>query len=305
MAQDSTTIHTPVLLQETINGLAIQPGAIIVDGTVGGGGHSEEILKRWDGQIRLICLDADAAALARTRERLARFDQTKIIFIESNFRRLSAVLNDLEIRQIDALLLDLGLSSDELAAAGRGFSFQYPDEPLLMTYADPRTTPPLLTAQTILNVWSEETLSTIISSYGEERYARRIAAAIVAARERTPFERVGQLVEVVAAAVPRRHYYRLHPATKTFQALRIAVNDELGALQQTLEDGWSALAAGGHVAIISFHSLEDRIVKRFFRQEAKTGRATLVTKKPIIPTREETIANPRARSAKLRIIIKK
>ncbi len=306
MAPESDTIHTPVLLQETIDGLALQPDDIIVDGTTGGGGHSAEILKRWNGQVQLVCLDADAAAIARARKRLASFDQTKISFVESNFRRLAIVLDDLEIRTINKLLLDLGLSSDELAATGRGFSFQRPGDPLLMTFTDPASEQPLLTAETILNTWSEETLATILYGYGEERYAKKIAAAIVAARERAPLRTVGQLVEcVIAATPPRYHHRRIHPATKTFQALRIAVNDELGALQQALEDGWSALAPGGRIAVISFHSLEDRAVKRFFQQEAKAGRATLVHKKPLSASDQEIHTNPRARSAKLRIIVKK
>ncbi len=301
-----STVHTPVLLQEVIDGLSVQPGDIVVDGTVGGAGHSEELLKRGGGQIKLICLDADAGALARARERLASFDQAKIFFIESNFRRLVTVLDELGVPKINKLLLDLGLSSDDLAQSGRGFSFQKTDEPLLMTFADPAKEPALLTAETILNTWSAETLTTILTGYGEERYAFKIAQAIVEARRGKPFKTVGDLVEVILAATPKSYHHRkIHPATKTFQALRIAVNDELGALQEALEAGWQVLAPGGRIAIISFHSLEDRIVKRFFQQEKKEGRADVLTKKPQTASRAEAISNPRSRSAKLRIILKK
>ncbi len=306
MSNDTDTIHIPVLLQETIDGLAIAANDVVVDGTTGGGGHSVEILKRWNGQVQLVCLDADRSALERARARLAGFDQTHISFVESNFRRLALVLDDLGVHAINKLLLDLGLSSDELATSGRGFSFQKPDEPLLMTFADPTREQPLLTAEIILNTWSEETLATILYGYGEERYAKKIAAAIVAARLHAPFRTVGQLVELIMTATPHSyHHRRVHPATKTFQALRIAVNDELGALQQVLDDGWRVLCSGGRIAVISFHSLEDRVVKRFFQREYKADRAILVTKKPITSTSQEINTNPRARSAKLRIIIKK
>jgi 16S rRNA (cytosine1402-N4)-methyltransferase len=301
-----SSVHTPVLLNEVLDGLAVQPGDVVVDGTVGGAGHSEAILKRYSDQIRLICLDADSGALTRARERLASFDQSKITFVESNFRRLVTVLDELGVPKINRLLLDIGLSSDELENSGRGFSFRKLDEPLLMTFVDPAKEQPLITAEVILNSWSEETLATIIYGYGEERYSKKIAAAIVEQRTEIPFKTVGQLVDVILQATPKSYQHRkIHPATRTFQALRIAVNDELGALREGLEGGWQVLASGGRMAVISFHSLEDRVVKRFFQEEKKAGRAELLTKKPMIASPEEAKENPRARSAKLRIICKK
>ena len=215
---------------------------------------------------------------------------------------------------MNAILLDLGLSSDELENSGRGFTFQK-DEPLLMTMGDPAKYP--FTAATIVNSWKEEDIANVIFGYGEDRYARRIARAIVAYREKKSIETSGELAEIVKSAVPTfgRSFNgrpaKIHPATKTFQALRIAVNDELGALKEGLAKGYERLAPGGKMAVISFHSLEDRIVKEFFKDKAKKERSKegkkadqIITKKPIIASPQEIAENPRSRSAKLRIILK-
>jgi 16S rRNA (cytosine1402-N4)-methyltransferase len=208
---------------------------------------------------------------------------------------------------MNAILLDLGISSDELENSGRGFTFQK-DEPLLMTMGDPAKYP--FTAATIVNSWKEEDIANVIFGYGEERYARRIARAIVTYREKKIIETSGELAEIVKSAVPRfgRSFNgrpaKIHPATKTFQALRIAVNDELGALKEGLTKGYERLAPGGKMVVISFHSLEDRIVKNFFKALADDSNAKIITKRPIIASPQEIAENPRSRSAKLRILQK-
>ena len=295
--------HASVLLQEVMDGLRLN-GGIILDATVNGGGMSEGILER-DENARVIAIDADESALLRAKECLARFGD-RISFTHANFRELDRVLTERGVTGIDGAIFDLGLSSNQLDASGRGFSFQR-DEQLLMTFAaEPKEGE--VTAREAVNTWSEETLTTVIKAYGEEPRARSIARAIVAARERRPITTSQELGNIIAAAVPRRgpgRAGRIHPATKTFQALRIAVNDELRALDEALQKVWQALKPGGRLLIISFHSLEDRPVKRFFRALSDNGEATLLTKKPIIPSTEEQTENPRSRSAKLRIIEKK
>jgi len=246
----------------------------------------------------LIGFDLDHDAIERAESILAE-SVCKKILVEANFRELGAELGKLGINRIDKALFDLGWSSFQLEA-GRGFSFQK-DEPLLMTYTKDVNG---LTADVIVNTWAEGSIADVLYGWGEERYARRIAKAIVERREIKPIKTSRELADIVKGAVPVVYRYgRLHPATKTFQALRIAVNDELGALKQGISAAWDRLNANGRIAVISFHSIEDREVKRLFADLAKHG-GRLVVKKPIVAGKEELIANPRARSAKLRIIEK-
>jgi len=294
--------HTTVLLHESIDGLDLHEGDIFLDGTLGGGGHSEEAIKRHGNSIYVIGLDADEDAIARSKKRLASYD-AHIDFILSNFRNLNDALDALGIEKVHKMLLDLGWSTDQLTS-GRGLSFQV-DEPLLMTFKK-NVTEEDVTAQTIVNEWSEDTIITLLEAYGEEQFAKRIARAIIQKREEAPITTTNQLVEVITNAVPFWYRHRkIHPATKTFQALRIAVNDELTALKEGLQKGFERLHDGGRMAVISFHSTEDRIVKQFFQDLVKSGRASFVNKKPITPQDSELEQNRRARSAKLRIITKK
>ena len=292
--------HIPVLKEETVDGLSIRDDSTVVDCTLGGGGHAEAILTRLGARGVYLGIDADPKAV-EAAERL-RTHQADVRFVNANFSDLRAVLDQEELVHADALLADLGWRSDQFEEGGKGFSFAA-DEPLLMTYGNPETY--VFTATDIVNDWEETSIADVIYGYGEERFARRIARAIVEAREERPIETARELAEIVISAVPgpMRHG-RIHPATKTFQALRIAVNDELGVLRNLLKDSMDILAPSGRMAIISFHSLEDRIVKQFFQEAARSGVARLVTKKPITASREELLANPRARSAKLRIIEK-
>jgi 16S rRNA (cytosine1402-N4)-methyltransferase len=307
--------HFPVLLAETIAGLALQPGATCVDGTLGGGGHAEALLEAAGPAGRLLGLDTDPAAVERCRGRLARFGG-RAVLRQGSFRRLAEIAAAAGVVAADAVLLDLGISSFQLAEAERGFSFLAAG-PLDMRM-DPASP---LTAAEIVNDWPQEALADLIFRYGEEPRSRRIAAAIVHAR---PLHATGELAEVVSRALGGRRGERTHPATQVFQALRIAVNDELGALEAVLPQIVMLLRGGGRCALITFHSLEDRIVKQFIQREmrdcicemdARTRRnlgaaactcghrATLkaVTRKPIAPTEAEIRSNSRSRSAKLRI----
>jgi 16S rRNA (cytosine1402-N4)-methyltransferase len=284
-------MHKAVLLKEAIEGLELKPGETFLDGTLGGGGHSGEALRSAPG-LRVIGLDQDPEAVARATAKLGI--ETKV----SNFRNLDQALSELGIEKVDAILLDIGLSSDQLESSGRGFSFQK-DEPL-----DMRMSSSGISAADILNSWDEPAIELILRGFGEERYSKRIAAEIAKRREAKPFERTAELVEVVAASKPKSFRDKIHPATKTFQALRIAVNEELTALEEGITKGFEALNPGGRLAVITFHSLEDRIVKNFFRGLAEAGRGTLMNKKPIVASESETSENPRSRSAKLRIIKK-
>ena len=293
--------HRSVLLNESIDGLAIKEGEIFLDGTLGGGGHSAEVAKRFRDSVTLIGLDADAEALKRAEEAVKPFT-SHFTFKQANFRNLDSVLDEMGQPKVDKILLDLGLSSNQLDIAERGFSFQK-DQPLLMTFsADPKEGE--VTAREIVNDWAEETIADIIFAYGEERFARRIAKVIVEERVKKPIETTNDLVELIKKATPFwYHHRRTHPATKTFQALRIATNDELQALTEGMKKGFERLNAGGRMAIISFHSLEDRLVKQFYKERKTEGLAE-VSKKPIVPTDEEMKNNSRSRSAKLRILIK-
>lgn len=269
--------HKPVLLKESIDALDLEPGEIFVDATYGGGGHSKEIRRQFP-TVRVIAIDQDPEVDA----------------ITVNFRDLDRVVTE----KVDAILFDLGISSDQLEQTGRGFSFLR-DEPL-----DMRMSKQGITAANILNSWDEHAIELILRGFGEEKYSRKIARAIVESREQKPIQTSSDLVGIILAVKPKSFRDKIHPATKTFQALRIAVNEELTTLEKGLEKGFEALKSGGRFAVISFHSLEDRIVKNFFRDMVNAKRAQQITKKPIIPTSEEVRANPRSRSAKLRVISK-
>ncbi len=356
------SVHEPVLLHEVVEYLVNSSGLIVngksqkpstinykpltttnhepfwyLDGTLGGGGHALALAKALKGKLCLIGLDRDPEAVKMGLKNFA--DKAERVIIENeNFRNLDKVLEREGISNVNAILLDLGISSDELENSGRGFSFQK-DEPLLMTMGDPETYP--FTAGDVVNDWEESVLADIIFGYGEERFARRIARAIVGYRTKKKIETSMELAEIVVQAIPfvaRRHWknktnnssssssLRLsesndlkasqslngqipitnnqrHSATKTFQALRIAVNDELNALKEGLTKGYEKLTKGGRMAVISFHSLEDRIVKTFYKKMS-VAEAKILTKKPIVAGEQELAENPRSRSAKLRILEK-
>jgi 16S rRNA (cytosine1402-N4)-methyltransferase len=276
--------------------LAPEPGAFIVDGTVGGGGHAKELAKRVGRSGTLLGVDRDADAVERAREALGTLPLRRLVLRQGNYAELPRILAEEKLPKADALLLDLGFSSDELSS-GRGFSF-LSGEPLDMRY-DPKSGDP--SAAEILNREREEVLADIFLRYGEERNARRVAKAIVAARRKEKILRTSQLTDLVASVVPRRG--KVHPATKVFMALRIFVNRELTNLETVLTELLRIVKPGGKVAVITFHSLEDRIVKHRLRELAASGRAILLTGKPITPAREEILRNPRSRSAKLRVLI--
>ncbi len=304
--RDEAEKHIPVLYQEALDALHLHPGGLWVDGTVGAGGHALGILERTAPHGLLLGLDRDPHALRIAARRLARYGQ-RVILRHGTFAQLSSHLDSLGWSAVDGVLLDLGLSSIQLDDPARGFSFQG-DGPLDMRF-DPQAP---LTAADLVNGLSEDELAELIRRYGEEPRARRIARAIVAER---PMRSTAHLAQVVAAAVGRRKG-RIHPATRTFQALRIAVNDELKVLEEGLEQAVGCLAPGGRLVVIAFHSLEDRIVKRFLRRESTDclcppqrpactcghrRSLRLVTRKPIRPSQEEVARNPRARSARMRV----
>jgi 16S rRNA (cytosine1402-N4)-methyltransferase len=298
--------HKPVLYQEILDVLRPHAGGIYVDGTVGAGGHAWGILEASSPDGKLIGFDLDPQALEIAREKLAPFGD-RFVLVHASYTKLTEQLVALGVDSVDGILLDLGLSSMQLAAADRGFSFQE-DGPLDMRF-DPEAK---TSAADLVNRLPENELADLIYQYGEERYARRIAAAIVAARS---VDTTAELADLVAKAVPGGRK-RIHPATRTFQALRIAVNDELASVEAVLPQAVDDLKAGGRLAVIAFHSLEDRIVKRYFRRQSRDcicppespictceHQATIkeITRKPIRPTEAETRSNPRARSARLRV----
>ena len=302
--------HKPVLLDECIEGLNIRPDGIYVDGTLGRAGHSREIAKRLTTG-RLICIDRDMAAIEAAQTRLADW-MDKVTLIHSNFSEVGQVLEEAGITGVDGMLFDLGVSSPQLDDASRGFSYMQ-DAPLdmRMDVSAP------LTAREVVNTWSFEELRRILQDYGEERYASKIAKTICQVRETAPIETTLQLVDVIKSAMPPAALReKQHPAKRSFQAIRIAVNGELDALPPMLSSAVSALNPGGRLAVITFHSLEDRIVKQTMKELA-TGctcppnfpvcvcgnkpKIKLVSRKPIISGAEELAENPRARSAKLRV----
>ena len=312
MNRDPLT-HTPVLRDTVIELFTRHPADTIVDGTVGLGGHASALLAAL-ARARVIGVDQDAAALAEAGRRLGRFGD-RVTLVHGNVRTLSQHLDALGIDEVGGLLLDVGVSSLQLNDAARGFSFRA-DGPLDMRMDQRQAT----SASAWLATATEEDIGRALREFGEERHWRRIARAIVAARETRPLETTGQLRAIIHRAVPSAYFrQRIDPATRTFQAVRLAVNDELAALEDTLAGGWTRLAVGGLLVVISFHSLEDRIVKHFMREKTATctcppglpecvcGKrveAEVLTKKPIVPTPSEVDGNPRARSAKLRACLR-
>ena len=302
--------HVSVLLQECIDGLNIKPDGIYVDGTLGGAGHSSQIAARLTTG-RLIGIDRDPVALAAAAKRLEPY-QDRVTLVHSNFCEMAQVLEDLGIAGVDGILMDLGVSSPQLDDGERGFSYMV-DAPLdmRMNNEDP------LTAATVVNTWSQEELKRILYTYGEERYAPQIAAAICRRREERPITTTLELVEIIRSAMPPAALReKQHPAKRSFQAIRIAVNDELGSVEKAMEVSIPLLNPGGRLAIITFHSLEDRIVKTAMADAAKgctcppqfpvcvcgkKPKVKLCSRKPIVASNEELEANPRARSAKLRV----
>ena len=293
-------MHIPVLLHETIEGLAIKEGGIYVDCTTNRGGHSIKIARAIKKEGTLICIDLDKDALKEAEQQIRSIKNPPTVhFIHSNFRYLSSILKELGISHVDGIVADLGTSSQDLDDSKRGFSFRF-DEPLLMTY-DSNPTEDTTTAFDIVNYWSESTIADILYGFADETYRGRIAGAIVKTREEKPIKTTFQLVDVIAGAVPTLYRHRkTHFATKTFQALRMAANDELGSINDLIEALPSVLASNGRACIITFHSTEDRVVKQGLR--AKSEMLKPITKKAIIPTEEEIQKNPRARSAQLRIV---
>src|SRR3989344_2731438 len=295
-------MHITVLLKESTECLNPKQGDVILDATINGGGHSEEILQMIGEKGKLIGIDQDDEVLNKLKEKWKA--GKNILLARDNFRNLDKVLESLKIKKINGALFDIGVSSSQIDESGRGFSFRK-DEPLLMTMKA-EIEPDDLTAKEIVNDWGEKDLADIIWKYGEERFSRKIAKNIARRREVKKIETTLELVDAIRESVPSfyRNSRKINCATRTFQALRIAVNDELGALKDGMEKSWDFLQEGGRLAVISFHSLEDRIVKNYFRELAAKGEGKILTKKPIIPSEEEVKNNPRSRSAKLRAIEK-
>jgi 16S rRNA (cytosine1402-N4)-methyltransferase len=294
--------HQTVLLEETVDGLNLKKADTAIDATVGLGGHAEELIKAVGERGTVLMIDADETSLIATRERLAlALAHANLIYLRGNFRNLEVLAREAGIAEAHGIVFDLGWHAGQLAA-GRGLSFKA-DEPLVMTLGSGEGT---VTARDIIADWDEDDLATLFRTYGEERFAGRIARTIVERRNIKPIETSLDLASIITSAVPgfARHG-RLHPATRTFQALRIAVNDELEALKEGLAAAIDLLAPAGRVAVISFHSLEDRIVKQAFRAAEDADLGARITKKPLVPSRAERVANLRARSAKLRIFEKK
>jgi 16S rRNA (cytosine1402-N4)-methyltransferase len=305
--------HVPVLLEEVLEGLAIRQGGVYLDGTIGWGGHTSRILQMYE-DTRVIGLDRDAAALEAVSRKLANFGDRVLLF-HKDFRQLDDVLDEAGVGLVDGALMDLGVSSMQLEDADRGFSFAQ-DGPL-----DMRMNPDSgVAASEIVNTWTQTDLANLIFKYGEEKRSRAIAAVIVRTREASPIESTLQLADLIRSVPGMGRVRNIHPATRTFQALRIEVNDELEAVRQVIPAGVERLVPGGRLAIISFHSLEDRIVKRSFRElenpcrcpkefpECRCGKVSagrVVTRRPLVPTETEIKTNPRSRSAKLRVFEKR
>lgn len=293
-------MHTPVLLKEVIAMCNPLPGQIYIDATANGGGHTFALWEKVRPSGMVIAIDKDYALVAALTER-AKASGSNIMPVQGSYAKLAQILKARGIEKVHGILFDLGYSSYHIDESGRGFSFQK-EEPLDMRYAAGENGG--VTAEYAVNVLREEELADIIFRFGEERFSRRIARALAEERKKERIRTSGRLAEIVKAAIPARFQGRIHPATKTFQALRIFVNRELEELEETLPCAVDALASGGKLAVISFHSLEDRIVKHFLRAEKQEGKITVLTKKPIAPGQEEKEANPRARSAKLRVAVK-
>lgn len=292
-------LHRPVLLQEVMHFLNPAAGDVIVDATIGGAGHAEEILRRICPGGTLIGIDRDKDSLKIAHERL-KSSETFFKLISRNFKDLKEIIEDLKIGAVDGILFDLGISSMQMETGGRGFSIKN-SGPLDMRMDRSQ----FLTAAGLVNTLSEIELSCLIKDFGEERFHRRIARGIVSARKKKGIETTGELVEIISQSLPyRRGRERIHPATRTFQALRIRVNGELSALGEALTQTPAILKKGGRLCVISFHSLEDRIVKNVLKEFSAGGIFRILTKKPVAAKENEVIENPRSRSAKLRAAIK-
>ena len=303
--------HVSVLLKETIDGLNINPDGIYVDGTLGGGGHAYEVCKHLSSKGRLIGIDQDSEALEAARERLSEFED-KVTMVRSNYCEIDTILKDLDIDKVDGIVLDLGVSSYQLDNLERGFSYKA-DAPLDMRM----DTRQMITASDVVNNYSENELYRIIRDYGEDRFAKNIAKHIVMARKKKPLTTTGELSEIVKESIPMKFQAKGgHPAKKTFQAIRIEVNNELKVLKDSIDTMIEHLNLGGRICIITFHSLGDRIVKTKFRENenpctcppdfpvcvcGKVSKGKVITRKPIIPSEEEIVNNKRAKSSKLRI----
>ena len=292
-------MHIPVLLNEVVEGLDVKDGEIVFDGTLGEGGHSKKILESAK-DISLVGTDADKKALEKTEAILKDVSGKKFLY-EMNFRNVDEALKKSGLTKIDKAILDLGFSSNQIEETERGFSFMK-DGPLIMTF-EQKPSEEKTTAYDVVNHWSEESLKTIIEAYGEDKNAKRIARAIIEKRHEGEIKTSFELRDLIEKAIGKKG--KINPATKTFQAIRIAVNDEIRALEEALNKIFFLLSSGGRMAIISFHSIEDRAVKRFFKEKEKNEEGRSLTKKPMIATDEELEKNPRARSAKLRIFEKK
>ena len=302
--------HISVLLEECLDGLHIKPDGVYLDGTLGGAGHSSQIAKRLTTGM-LIGIDRDPVALKAAGERLEPY-KNNVTLVHSNFCEMAQVVQDLELPGVDGILLDLGVSSPQLDDAQRGFSYMN-DAPLDMRMNSEDS----LTAYTVVNTWSQDELKRILFDYGEERYAPRIAGAICRYREEKPIETTLELVDIIRSAMPPQALReKQHPAKRSFQAIRIAVNDDLGSVERAMEAAIPLLNPGGRLAVITFHSLEDRIVKNAMAEAAKgctcppnfpvcvcgkKPQVKLISRKPITATEEELEVNPRSRSAKLRV----
>lgn len=306
--------HTTVLLKETVDGLAIRPDGVYVDCTLGGAGHSEYLVQQLNDQGRLICFDQDMTAIENAKIKLAPY-LDKVTFVHANFRYLKDELYQIGIEKVDGILYDLGVSSPQLDTPERGFSYNY-DAPLDMRMDQTSE----LTAYHVVNEWSYEKLLKIFFRYGEEKFSKQIARKIEKAREIAPISTTFQLVELIKEGIPAAaRRTGGHPAKRIFQAIRIAVNDELGAAEDSLEDAIQLIKVGGRVSVITFHSLEDRLTKTIFKEASSLPELPpnipmipvgmepmlkLITRKPIVPSDEELAVNNRSRSAKLRIVEK-
>lgn len=304
------SVHVPVMLAEAFGWLAPRPGQHFIDGTVGGGGHAEAILERTSPDGRLLGLDRDPQAIRSAAKRLARFGE-RVVLVQASYsqiQNLNTTDEFISAARFSGALLDLGLSLDQLKVSGKGFSFLN-DEPLDLRFDHTRGQ----TAAALIGSASLDSLTAIFRSFGQERLARPIAQAIVSQRQAGTIVTSGQLAELILSVYRQRLGSRRavpwiggrHPATKVFQALRIAVNDELGELERGLPAVLERLSSGGRLVVISYHSLEDRIVKHFFRQRSRLGHLNILTKKPLIPSDDETENNPSSRSAKMRVAEKK
>lgn len=305
--------HKSVLLEETINSLNIKPDGIYVDGTLGGAGHAAKVIERLSGNGRFIGIDQDEDALCAAKEKLSRYnDKVRIDIVKSNYKDMINVLKSLNIEKVDGILLDIGVSSYQIDTVERGFTYKE-DGPLDMRMDKSSS----FSAKNVVNEYSEMELFRIIRDYGEDKFAKNIAKHIVQKRAEKPFETTGELIEAIKAAIPAKiRSNGGHPAKKTFQAIRIEVNKELEVLENSIDEMIDALADGGRLSIITFHSLEDRIVKNKFRENenpcicppnfpvcvcGRKSKGIVITRKPIVPSDEEISENKRSKSSKLRV----